>query len=208
MNIIYHDEEIVVVDKPGGLLAVPGRGPDKRDCVVSRVRNMFMSCILQPAVHRLDMYTSGLMVLARTSRAHRDLSIQFEQRQIKKLYIALLDGIVDEESGRIELKFRLDINNRPHQIFDPVNGKLGITRWRRTSIENGCTRVEFNPITGRTHQLRVHAAHNHGLNNPIVGDKLYGNGVEGDQMMLHASSLTIRHPHTEELLTFTSTPSF
>ncbi len=208
MNILYSDPEIIVVDKPGGLLSVPGRGAEKRDCVVTRIRQKFTACIDQPAVHRLDMYTSGIMVLARTRKSHRDLSLQFEQRQTKKLYIALLDGLVEKTAGRIELKFRLDINNRPYQIYDPQNGKLGITLWKKLGIEKKFTRVEFIPLTGRTHQLRVHAAHKFGLNLPIVGDKLYGKGQEGEQMMLHAVSLTFRHPQTGKSLTFTSAPPF
>ncbi len=202
MNILYCDTDILVINKPGGLLSVPGRGPDKQDCVVSRIKAMYPDIIAQPAIHRLDMYTSGVMVLARTSEAHKKVSGQFEQRKTEKKYIALLDGIVSEESGEIELKFRLDIDNRPYQIYDPVQGKTGITLWRKLAIEGHRTRVEFRPLTGRTHQLRLHAAHNLGLNTPIVGDNLYGNGNEGDQMMLHAYSLTIFHPTTDEKIAF------
>ena len=208
MNIIYSDTEIIVVEKPGGLLSVPGRGEDKQDCVVNRIRQLFSPCIDQPAVHRLDMHTSGIMVLARTSESHRDLSSQFEKRQIQKHYIALVDGIVTENHGRIGLKFRLDINNRPYQIYDPHHGKLGITMWKKLRVEGSYTRIEFAPLTGRTHQLRVHAAHRLGLNAPIVGDKLYGNGTEGDRMMLHATSLTFRLPQTGKSVTFASPAPF
>ncbi len=202
MNILYYDTDIIVIDKPGGLLSVPGRGPAKQDCVVSRIKIIYPDIIDQPAIHRLDMYTSGVMVLARTSEAHRKISGQFEKRTTEKKYIALLDGIVSEESGEIELKFRLDIHNRPYQIYDPEQGKTGITLWRKLAIESKRTRVEFTPLTGRTHQLRLHAAHILGLNIPIVGDSLYGNGNEGDQMMLHATSLSILHPTTEKKITF------
>lgn len=208
MNIIYSDTEIIVVEKPGGLLSVPGRGEDKQDCVVSRIRNLFPSCIDQPAVHRLDMYTSGIMILAMTPESHRDLSNQFEKRLTQKQYIALVDGVVAKSHGKIELKFRLDIDNRPYQIYDPTNGKLGITMWKKLAVEGAYTHIEFTPITGRTHQLRVHAAHRLGLNAPIVGDKLYGNGNEGDRMMLHATSLTFRHPQTGKSVTFTSPAPF
>ncbi len=208
MNIIYSDTEIIVVEKPGGLLSVPGRGEDKQDCVVTRVRRLFSPCIDQPAVHRLDMYTSGIMILARTPESHRNLSSQFEKRQTQKRYLALVDGIIAEPHGRIELQFRLDVNNRPYQIYDPHHGKLGITLWKRLGIEKSYTRIEFIPITGRTHQLRVHAAHKLGLNTPIVGDRLYGNGTEGDRMMLHAASLTFSHPHTGKPVTFTSPAPF
>lgn len=207
MKILYNDPDIIVVDKPGGLLSVPGRGLDKQDCVVNRVRAMFPDIIAQPAPHRLDMYTSGIMVLARNSSAHRELSRQFQQRQTRKQYIALLDGHLARESGRIELKFRLDPENRPHQIYDPVHGKTGITLWKKLQ-EDKRTRVEFTPITGRTHQLRVHAVHPLGLGTPIVGDSLYGNGKEGEQMMLHAASLTISHPENGKEITFVSKTPF
>jgi len=208
MNILYNDPHIVVVDKPGGLLAVPGRGPDKHDCVTARVRQQFPEMIEQPSVHRLDMYTSGVMVLAKTSEAHRNLSIQFEQRQTVKVYIAVIDGLLAADKGRIELKFRLDIDNRPYQIFDPDHGKIGITLWETIRIENNTTRIRMQPITGRTHQLRIHAAHEQGLGIPIVGDSLYGNGKEGDQMMLHAAELTLNHPHTGDTMLFQSNVPF
>ena len=194
LDIIYADTDIVVVNKPGGLLSVPGRGPDKQDCVATRVKEMFPECIEQPAVHRLDMYTSGLLVLALSQEAHSGLSKQFEKRLVTKQYIAVLDGIIDRESGKIELTFRLDPDNRPYQVYDAVNGKLGITRWRKIGVEDHTTRVEFIPETGRTHQLRIHAAHHLGLGCPIIGDALYGTGEEGDQMMLHASYLRFSHP--------------
>lgn len=208
IDILYTDSDIIVIDKPGGLLSVPGRGPGKQDCVVTRVQAIFSDVINQPAVHRLDMYTSGVMVIARTSEAHKNISKQFEQRKTEKKYIAVLEGILNEDFGRIELKFRLDTTNRPHQVFDPVQGKKGITLWRKLAIEDNATRVEFTPLTGRTHQLRLHAAHKRGLNTPIIGDRLYGSGVEGDQMMLHASSLTIFHPKTQERITFVSEVPF
>lgn len=202
MKILHSDSDIIVIDKPGGLLSVPGRGPDKQDCVVSRVRAIFDDIIAQPAVHRLDMYTSGVMVIARTREVHRKISLQFERGETEKKYIALLDGIVGEESGRIEMKFRLDIHNRPYQVHDPIQGKSGITLWKKLTTEDNQTRVEFTPLTGRTHQLRVHAAHRLGLNTPIVGDSLYGSGNDGDQMMLHAYLLTFFHPSSGQPITF------
>lgn len=208
MDILLDDNSIVVVNKPGGLLAVPGRGPDKQDCVVNRVKRLYPECIEQPSVHRLDMYTSGLMVLALTKEAHKMLSRQFEERRVKKKYIALLDGQVECGGGEIKLAFRLDVDNRPYQIYDPIRGKLGVSLWRKLSENGTSTRVEFEPITGRTHQLRVHAAHKFGLNCPIVGDKLYGNGREGDQMMLHATYLRFTHPQTEKTVEITSEPPF
>lgn len=208
LHIIYTDPHIIVVNKPGGLLSVPGRGPDKQDCVVNRTKKLFPDCIQQPAVHRLDMYTSGLLVLALTQDSHKAMSKQFENRLVRKKYIALLDGLIHDDSGEIHLPFRLNPDNRPYQIYDPINGKLGITKWKKIGVERKKTRVEFIPLTGRTHQLRVHAAHHLGLNSPIVGDTLYGNGKEGDQMMLHASFLSFIHPASGESIEFESDVPF
>ena len=208
LDILHRDSHLVVVNKPGGLLAVPGRGPDKQECVVNRLKELISSCIAQPAVHRLDMATSGLMVLALTRAAHANLSGQFATRQVGKKYIALLEGVPDEESGEIKLAFRLDPDNRPHQVYDPVQGKMGMTRWRLVSSEKRMARVEFTPITGRTHQLRLHAAHELGLHCPIVGDPLYGRGKEGEQLMLHATQLAFFHPASGERLCFRSLPPF
>ncbi len=208
LAILHTDPSFVVVNKPGGLLAVPGRGPDKQDCVVNRIKSLYPNCIKQPAVHRLDMYTSGIMLLARTKDTHSKMSKQFEQRLVKKEYIALLDGYIEGNEGTIELSFRLDPDNRPHQIYDPVHGKTGVSRWKKISTQNNQTRIHFFPLTGRTHQLRLHAAHPEGLGVPIVGDALYGSGKEGCKMYLHASLLSIYHPITEKTLTFSSAPSF
>ncbi len=208
LTFLHIDPDFLVVEKPGGLLAVPGRGPDKQDCVVNRVKALYPDCIKQPAVHRLDMYTSGIMLLARSKEAHRRLSIQFEQRLVKKEYIALLDGLLEYDEGLIELPFRLDTENRPLQIYDPIHGKTGITRWRKLSVNNTITRILFLPLTGRTHQLRVHAAHPLGLGVPIVGDTLYGSGKEGGQMFLHASFLSICHPFNGHHMNFSSDPAF
>ena len=164
--------------------------------------------IQQPAVHRLDMYTSGLMVFARTAAAHRKLSIQFEKHQVQKQYQALLDGKIDGNNGEIRLSFRLDPANRPLQIYDPQHGKQGITHWKNLGNESGKTRIEFIPLTGRTHQLRLHSAHPLGLGIPIIGDSLYGSGNEGDQMMLHATSLQFIHPVSGKNVCFNSPPPF
>jgi tRNA pseudouridine32 synthase/23S rRNA pseudouridine746 synthase len=208
LQILHADDDIVVINKPSGLLSVPGKGPENQDCVVSRIKELFPDCPDHPEVHRLDMDTSGLMVFARTRDAHRELNRQFHDRETKKQYIALLDGELAEEKGVIKLPFRLDVDNRPMQIYDPVHGKLGITRWEKRSVENGKTRVAFFPITGRTHQLRVHAASEHGLGLPIIGDRLYGTGTEPGQLKLHASLLIFVHPRTGRKLTFTSEPDF
>ncbi len=208
LKVIHEDEAFVVVEKKSGMLSVPGRGPDKRDCVAERVREMYPGAPEQPAVHRLDMDTSGLLVVARNVAAHRQLSIQFQKREIRKRYVALLDGVLSEDRGTIELPFRLDVDNRPHQIYDPLHGKVGITHWEKIGIEGAWTRISFMPITGRTHQLRVHAAHARGLGIPIVGDPLYGNGTGPGQMKLHAAELGFQHPTTGVELDFATEPSF
>lgn len=207
-HIVFCDGQLVLIDKPAGLLAVPGRGPDKQDCAVARVRRRVPDLPEQPAVHRLDMATSGLMLLARTAAAHRELSRQFEHRLVVKRYIAVLLNAPPAPSGTIELAFRLDPENRPRQVFDPVNGTVGITLWRTIGAEPLGTRVEFTPLTGRTHQLRVHAAHPRGLNAPIVGDPLYGSGQPGQRLLLHASFLAFYHPASGRPLEFQQPPPF
>lgn len=208
IRILHADPEWVVVSKPSGLPSVPGKGDELHDCVVARIKQLYPGCIEQPAVHRLDMDTSGLMVLALTADMHRELSRRFHDRQIEKQYIALLDGELPGDSGTIELAFRLDPENRPHQVYDPARGKTGITHWKKWSVENGQTRVEFRPVTGRTHQLRVHAASEHGLGIPIVGDRLYGSGTAPGQLKLHASYLSFLHPRSGEKAEFRSAPPF
>ncbi len=208
MEILYQDEDIVVVDKLSGLLSIPGRGPEKIDSVSHRIRQMFPDCLAQPSVHRLDMDTSGLLVLALTAASHRHLSLQFQNRETDKHYLALLDGELAGEEGTITLPFRLDIENRPHQIYDEIHGKIGTTHWKKLGIENGKTRIAFHPITGRTHQLRVHSAHPKGLGIPIVDDPLYGNGDLPGKMKLHACELTFTHPTTGEKMTFTAPVPF
>lgn len=202
LDFIHREETFVVVDKPGGLLAVPGRGPAGADCVVSRLRALVPHCIEQPAAHRLDMDTSGLMVLGLTTEAQRHLTRQFEARTVEKIYLAVLEGIVPGDEGEIELAFRLDPHNRPRQIHDPVNGKIGRTRWRKLAEAAGLTYVEFRPHTGRTHQLRLHAADPRGLGCPILGDRLYGSGIAPGQMKLHAASLSFDSPATGKRITF------
>ena len=208
MEILYQDKDIVVVDKPSGLLSIPGRGPEKIDSVSHRIRQMFPDCLAQPSVHRLDMDTSGLLVLALTAASHRHLSLQFQNRETDKHYLALLDGELAGEEGTITLPFRLDVENRPHQIYDEIHGKIGTTHWKKLGIENGKTRIAFHPITGRTHQLRVHSAHPKGLGIPIVDDPLYGNGDLPGKMKLHACELTFTHPTTGEKMTFTAPVPF
>lgn len=229
LEIIYADDDIVVVNKPSGLLSVPGRTEDKKDCVASRVKNLFPNCIEQPAVHRLDMETSGLMVLALKKESHANLNKQFENKLVQKKYIALLDGVLPktdgflapkngEKQGQIELKFRLDVENRPHQIYDETFGKLGITKWQLLNIENfknlltkktrPVSRILFTPLTGRTHQLRLVSSDIHGFHLPIVGDTLYGKCENGERLMLHCTFLSFLHPTTKKIMTFESKEPF
>lgn len=221
IKILYRDEDIIVVNKQSGLLSVPGRGPDKQDCIVNRVKKIFPGCIQQPAVHRLDMETSGIMVLAFTKEAHKNINKQFEEGLVKKKYVALLDGILPKlkipDEGQMELYFRLDIDNRPHQIWDEVNGKKAVTQWKILGVERytdphgkttNATRVLFIPHTGRTHQLRLASADKHGFNVPIIGDTLYGNCTPGQRLMLHAQYIKFTHPTTGQTMEFTCPAEF
>lgn len=218
LEILYRDSQIIVVNKQSGLLSVPGRTEDKQDCVVNRVKKLFPHCIAQPSVHRLDMETSGLLVLAFTEEAHRNLSRQFEAGTVHKKYIALLDGVFDhnEYEGELQLKFRLDVDNRPHQIYDEENGKLGITQWKKEGTvlytapdgtKRRTTKIIFTPKTGRTHQLRLAASDPHGFGIPIVGDTLYGKCAPGERLMLHAFELEFRHPVSGQQMHFEIHPS-
>lgn len=221
LEILYRDSDIIVVNKQSGVLSVPGRGEDKKDCIASRVRRLFPFCIEQPAVHRLDMETSGLMVLAFTKEAHRRLNRQFENREVSKEYTALIDGVLAKkgiaEEGSMELYQRVDIERRPLQIWDRKNGKLAITQWKIDNVEyytapdstrRPVTRICFIPLTGRTHQLRFAAASVHGFGSPIIGDSLYGHCEEGERLMLHASYLKFTHPRTGEQMEFKSPAPF
>ncbi|ERP39251.1 RluA family pseudouridine synthase [Chitinivibrio alkaliphilus] len=208
LSIVYDAPSWALVEKPSGMLSVPGRGPEKKDSVAYRFRHCYPDSIVQPAVHRLDMATSGLLLLAKTKESHRNLSIQFQNRDVKKEYEALLDGVPSTRSGRIELPFRLDPENRPRQVYDPVYGKWGVTRWYLRGVESGRARVCFIPETGRTHQLRLHAAHEHGLGIPIVGDFLYGRGVNTHSLLLHATKLAFTDPDSGVWRSFSSPVPF
>jgi len=221
LEILYRDSDICVINKPSGLLSIPGRGEDKQDCVSARIKKLFPECIEQPSVHRLDMETSGLMVYAFTDEAHRNLSRQFENGIVKKEYTALLDGILPKqgikEHGCMELYFRLDVENRPHQIWDDVYGKKAITEWQILDVEpytapdgktKNVTRVKFIPHTGRTHQLRLASADPHGFGTAIIGDSLYGKPAQDERLMLHASKLSFVHPITGNPMSFTNDAPF
>jgi tRNA pseudouridine32 synthase/23S rRNA pseudouridine746 synthase len=194
---VYEDQWLVVVDKPVGLLSVPGRA-GLGDSVLTRLRARLPGADGPLIVHRLDLDTSGLMVLAKDRATYHALQAQFFRRQIDKRYVALLEGAVPGQRGAIELALRVDLDDRPRQIHDPVHGKAAITEWSVLSRAEARTRVALYPRTGRTHQLRVHAAHPRGLGAPIVGDRLYGQPAE--RLMLHAEALAFAHPHTGQRL--------
>ncbi len=196
LRILGRGASWVAIDKPAGLLSVPGRRPGLEDCARERVRAMFPEARGPMTMHRLDMDTSGVLLLALTPEAHRNLSIQFEKRRVEKAYEALLDGEVEGECGEIELPIAKDWPNRPLQKICFESGRWSATRWRVLGREGGRTRVRFEPITGRSHQLRIHAASELGLGVPIVGDRLYGDASSGDRLMLHASELVFRDPDT------------
>jgi tRNA pseudouridine32 synthase/23S rRNA pseudouridine746 synthase len=199
--VIFASPRFVVIDKPGGLLSVPGKGPDKQDCAAARIRTMFPHATGPLITHRLDMETSGLMVLALDPDAQRDISMQFERRAVEKRYIALLEGLIREDAGLIDLPMRTDFDNRPVQIIDHVHGRPARTHYRVLARETDRTRVEFDLETGRTHQIRLHAAA--GLHAPIVGDKLYG-AHPAERLMLHACALSFLDPDGARRLEFTS----
>ncbi|ARN77228.1 RNA pseudouridine synthase [Nonlabens spongiae] len=194
LEIIYEDDHVFAVNKPAELLSV--RGKEISDSVQERLERRFPDATGPLLVHRLDMSTSGILLCAKDIETYKKLQKQFTNRSISKRYVALLDGIVKEKEGFIDLPLRLDLDNRPFQLVDHQKGKSARTRYEVLKIQNGKTCIAFYPITGRTHQLRVHAAHKDGLNCPIIGDDLYGK--RADRLHLHAEQLVFEHPVTKE----------
>lgn len=216
--IVHAAPRFVVVDKPSWMLSVPGKGAEKQDCVASRIAARFPPPRARGPliVHRLDMETSGLMVLGLDEDAQRDLSRQFEERIVEKQYTALLaaelisgtsDPLASADAGEISLPMRADLERRPIQIVDHAQGRAAVTRWRILAREPDRFRILFEPLTGRTHQLRVHAAAVGGLGRPIIGDGLYG-GEPAERLMLHASRLSFLVPGTRTRVDFESRPPF
>ncbi|MCL7464170.1 pseudouridine synthase [Phaeovulum sp. NW3] len=200
-RILHADHEILVVDKPAGLLSVPGRGEDRADCLIARLRVLFPEVLL---VHRLDLDTSGVMVFALTPHAQRVLGRQFEERQTKKVYLARLWGHLEPKAGRVDLPLIVDWPNRPRQHVNHEIGRPAQTDWRVIRHDlDGTTRVRLMPLTGRSHQLRVHMME---LGHPILGDPLYASGPARNfpRLMLHAESLRLRHPDSGKHMTFTA----
>ena len=199
-EVLLEDEEIVVINKPCGMLSVDGKSGVRSAQTWARER--YGEKDFPMIVHRLDQSTSGILILAKSKQAHYALQSQFIHRTVEKRYVALLDGEVEQRSGRIDLPMHLDYDNRPRQMIS-TDGKQAITEYEVVGVEDGQTRILFRPITGRTHQLRLHAAHRDGLNAPIVGDDIYGRGLEADctdghRLCLHACRLEFDHPTTGE----------
>ncbi|WP_070964196.1 RluA family pseudouridine synthase [Vibrio sonorensis] len=204
LEIVYEDEAMVVVNKPAGLLSVPGK--TIQDCVYARLQERYPEAEGPIVIHRLDMATSGLLVFALTKRANKSLQKQFISRTVKKTYIALLDGVLQEQEGNVHLPMRGDPDDRPRQLVCFEHGKPAHTYWRVLSKDDTSTRVELFPHTGRTHQLRVHCAHYQGLNTPIIGDGLYGE--RGQRLHLHAFRLEFDHPYSKQRISFEVKPDF
>ena len=211
ITVVYVDDALVVLDKPSGLLSVPGRGEDKQDCLSIRVQQRFPDACV---VHRLDMATSGLMLMARGAQAQRSLNDAFAARAVQKRYEAVVDGLLvasnADDWSVIDLPIFLDWPNRPKRIIDTNHGKPSSTRWRVVTSDKlgATTRLELEPITGRSHQLRVHLQ---AIGHPILGDALYASSAvvaRADRLLLHASTLELRHPFGQNKLRFVSPAPF
>ncbi|QIE41124.1 RluA family pseudouridine synthase [Meridianimarinicoccus aquatilis] len=190
LDIVHSDHELLAVNKPPGLLSVPGKGPHLADCLIARIQAAFPTALL---VHRLDRDTSGVMIFALTPAAQRHLGLQFEKRQTKKTYVARVWGEMAERRGTVDLPLCVDWPNRPRQMVDHENGRAALTDWKVQRYDQGTTRVRLMPKTGRSHQLRVHML---ALGHPILGDPFYATGPARDfpRLMLHAEELRLRHP--------------
>lgn len=204
LDILHDDAQFLVVNKPAGLLSVPGRGEHLSDCLIARLQVVFPEILL---VHRLDRDTSGVMVFALTAHAQRHLGLQFEKRQAQKTYVARLQGELTPKTGRVELPLIVDWPNRPRQMVCHETGKPALTDWRVLRHERGTTRVRLMPRTGRSHQLRVHML---SLGHPILGDPLYATGAAADypRMMLHSEELRIKHPDGGRAMKFRAPAGF
>jgi tRNA pseudouridine32 synthase/23S rRNA pseudouridine746 synthase len=205
LEIIFQDDDILVLNKPSGLLSVPGKAKEHADCLQIRAQRVFPTATV---VHRLDMATSGLMVMALNRPAHRHISKQFELRETAKTYQAVVFATVQQDCGEINLPLICDWPNRPKQMVDHERGKKALTQWRVLERSNNTTRLELKPITGRSHQLRVHML---SMQHPIIGDRLYAHDQAlemADRLNLHAMFLSFRHPVTEKMLLFKSKVPF
>ncbi|MEE2906211.1 MAG: RluA family pseudouridine synthase [Planctomycetota bacterium] len=198
---IFADNRMIVFEKPTGLLSVPGIGPEKADCLASRAEAAFPGARI---VHRLDRDTSGLIVMARDSEAHRELSRQFQDREVDKTYEAIAAGLVAIDEGTIDAPIRKDMDNPPRQLIDDVHGRPSITRWRVVDRLEDRTRLQLHPLTGRSHQLRLHLL---SIGHPILGDDLYAPDEfrkAAPRLMLHATMLGLAHPTSGKSMIFES----
>ena len=207
--LVYADDSLIVVNKPAGLLAVPGRGTDKADCMSLRVQQHFTNALV---VHRLDQATSGLMLMARGLVMQRNLNLMFETRKVDKTYVAIAHGLVALDEGCIDLPLAADWPARPKQKVDITAGKTALTRYKvlARDVQNRSTRLELAPITGRTHQLRVHLC---AIGHPIVGDALYGRTTASahttaNRLLLHAQHLALVHPEAGQTLEWHASAEF
>ncbi|MDJ0629257.1 MAG: RluA family pseudouridine synthase [Rhodobacter sp.] len=204
LSVVHADHEILVVDKPSGLLSVPGKGAHLADCLLARVQAVYPQALL---VHRLDRDTSGVMVFALTPQAQRHLGLQFEKRTVKKIYIARVRGRLEPRAGTVDLPLIVDWPNRPLQRVDFVTGRDAVTDWKVLRYGEDETRVRLMPQTGRSHQLRVHMKE---LGHPILGDPFYADGAARafPRLMLHSESLRLRHPDGGAGVTFKAKAPF
>lgn len=206
-KVVYQDEHLLVLSKPANMLSVPGKGPEKQDCAIARAQRQWPDAL---SVHRLDYATSGLLVVALGKAVHRSLSKLFEQRQVQKAYVAVVAGLVEQNYGEINLPLICDWPNRPLQKVDPVHGKPALTQYRVLERDSArdTTRVQFVPITGRSHQLRVHAQQ---LGHPILGDDFYAPVAVRDlspRLLLHAEHIQFTHPITGQTVTVNELAAF
>lgn len=195
LSVLHVDDDILVIDKPSGLLSVPGKAAEHSDCVEARAQTVHPEARI---VHRLDMDTSGVMILAMNAKAHRHLGLQFERRKTEKTYVAEVWGVVADDEGDVDLPLICDWPNRPKQMVSFEHGKSALTRWKVVKRLEETTRVRLMPYTGRSHQLRVHML---ALGHPIIGDRFYAEGealMASDRLALHAESLELHHPSNGE----------
>ncbi|NNU78966.1 RNA pseudouridine synthase [Halovulum dunhuangense] len=205
LSVLHADAQILVVDKPSGLLSVPGKDPGLEDCLEARVRAAFPDALL---LHRLDMDTSGVMVFARTRLAQRHIAWQFEKRSLEKRYVARVWGRPAGDRGRVDLPLICDWPNRPLQMVCHARGKPSVTDWALLAVEGAASRLAVSPLTGRSHQIRVHLRE---IGHPILGDRFYATGdalAAADRLQLHAESLTLRHPEGGAWVSYTAPVPF
>lgn len=199
LEVLHRDEDLLVVNKPSGLLSVPGKAAEHADCIEARAQQAYPEARI---VHRLDMDTSGILVLAMNAAAHRHLGLQFERRKTQKTYVAKVWGQLAGDEGEVDLPLICDWPNRPKQMVCHERGKPALTRWKVVERDGATTRVRLYPLTGRSHQLRVHML---ALGHPIAGDRFYAKGAAleaSDRLALHAEELTLHHPADGRLVTF------